>query len=471
MIKNLFTHTLWALSLFLFANNSIASNYFDKNESCLQVADIMAVENHFTQFQDFTKTDKKEVCRSEVGDKWFEILRSTLAMQRLSLTNKLKEDQDDALTLSPIQEKDWWSYYTHRADSYSIEPSYCNRSKSIVAFVYRFFKGRIHLCPRFFEMSVSEQIEVLMHEVRHFDGHSHVTCTQGNENGSRGACDNDIKNGGSYAVSVQAGVELSQIDQLSDVEQILSESSAIYTINNKFNSLPQVRATDYLFAANKKGEVWKIHTEDHSAPVKVTQLNDPSYVYANGSQFTIYPLNKNKNAYRTFRYFQAQAKSIGQFAMMYNKANPKERSRFGGANYYGLGTIVKANTLNSICGGELAALEFPYGAIKALPILKSSQNEDTLFVLSEAGETYQLNCDAEKQEMALEKTQKDLPSDALDIFAFDSQTAYVLRDNGTLSTFDLLQGRYGQDLNYKNDWVSLTPLKIYNVFDQIQKRK
>ncbi len=469
-MKTIITKICLALSLMAFATTSsfAASNYFDKEESCLQVSDIQAIDTHFDQFQDFTNTSKKEVCRDEVGEKWFEILRSVLAMQRLTVTDELQADQDDDLTLRPIGDKDWWTYFTQRADSFVVEPSRCGVNENIVAFVYPFFRGSINLCPRFFTMDPASQIEVLMHEVRHFDGHAHVTCTQGNENGASGACDQKIKTGGSYAVSVQANVELSFVDQLNYADRVLSEAGAVYSINNKFNSLPTTKATDFIYASNSNGEVWRMPKTAPQNAELVAQLKDASYIYGNGSQFTVFPVAADKDAYRTSKSFTTRATSIGAYANLYNASSEAERTEFGAISYYGVGAIVKSNELNTFCGTQatsMTAQSFNHGSIQALPVLKNDKGEDHMFVLSDSGEMFDFTCDDERGTLAVVPTSQTFPTDVETAFAFDQKTAFIVTTSGELKSYDLNAQTYGSEISTEMNWLSATPLTVYNVFD------
>jgi len=457
-----------SLAVMTLSTASAASNYFDKEENCLQVSDIKAIEAHFEQFQNFTKTSKSVVCRDEVGEKWFEVVRSTLAMQRLTVTDQLSRDVNDDLTLRPIGNNDWWSYYTNRADRFVIEPRRCNSDENVVAYVFPFIRGEINLCPRFFEMDSASQIEVLMHEVRHFDGHSHVTCTQGNEIGTRGACDDVIKSGGSYAVSVQANVELSFVDQLSVADRVLSESGAVYSINNKFNSLPTTKSTNYIYASNEAGQVWRMPESNPSAVELVTTLKDPAAIYSNGSQFTVFPKELDKEAYRISKTFKTRANAIGAYAVKYNESSAAERAEYGPISYFGVGSIVQDNKLNTFCGTQatsLSAKSFEFGEIQALPILKDKDGADHMYVLNTSGDMYDFKCNDASGRLTVESTSLTFPTDTVSAFAFDTKTAFVVSTDGTLKSYDLEREEFKAQISKSNDWISATPLKVYNVFD------
>lgn len=469
-----FNKVCLALGLAVVATASASAssyNYFDKEEKCLKVSDVQDIQDHFQQFQKYTTSGKGEICRDEVGEKWYEVVRTTLAMQRLNVTNAVQRDVNDDMTRKPLPNKNWWAYFTQRADSFVIEPSYCNTNANIVAYVNPWFKGRVNLCPQFFKMDPASQISTLMHEVRHFEGYSHVTCTQGNEMGSAGACDDKISTGGSYAVSAQADVELSFVKQLSEANRILSESSAIYTVNNKFNVLPIVKDTNYIYASNKDGEIWRMAEGNLSKPQLVTKLKDASYIYGNGSQFTVYPVDATVDAYRISKSYKQRAKSIGAYANMYNADNTADRKSYGAISYYGVGAIVKDNQLHTFCGTQatsLSAKSFDNGQVQALPVLKDAKDKDHMYILSTSGDMFDFTCNDKTGELSITSVASKLPADASTAFSFNTKTAYVVTTSGALKTYNMDTQSYENDLSTDSNWLNATSLSLYKVFDNDQ---
>ena len=445
------------------------TNYFNKKETCLKKSDIEKVQSHFYQFQDFSEHEGL-VCKGvDIDAKWFEIVRTVLALQRLTVTDQLQRDLNDDFTLRPIGQKDWWGYFTDRANNFEIEPSHCSQNANIVAFVYPFFKDKIYLCSKFFEMDPGGQIEVLMHEVRHFEGFAHVKCTQGNENGSEGACDSNIKNGGSYAVSVQASVELSYVDQLRDEDRALAESSAIYSINNKFNSLPSVKSESYVYLTNQEGGLYRAPIKNLAKPEFVAQMKSPAKAYGNGSQLTLFPIDTTENAYRTSKDLKVNAPSIGAFANKYNSESEFERQLYQSANYYGIGAIVKQDTIYAFCGkgaSTLSGFDFPEGSVQSMLSLKLNSAVDETFVLSTSGEVYKLNCNDMTAKLSTSAVDLALPNDTVTSFSVKQDQAYILNDSGELSEIDLKTQRVSETSLPLMNWISATPIEIYNVFEE-----
>lgn len=446
-----------------------ANNYFNKEEKCLRVEDVQAVQGHFRQFRPFTASGKGEICRGQgIDDKWFEVLRSVLALQRLSVNGAIVRDEQDDLTRRPIQEKDWWGYFTQRANDFVILPSYCASNPGVVAFVYSFRRGQINLCQQFFDMDPGAQIEVLMHEVRHFDGHPHVTCTQGNEAGTPGACDDVITRGGSYAVSVQVSVELAFVEQLSLDDRTLAEASATYSVNNKFNSRTQVKVRDYIYLANEAGELHRADLAKLPRTELVAKLASPARVFGNGSQLTIFPLDLSQKAYRRSRDLKVKVQSLGAFANLYNAKAPEARESMAAINYLGFGAISENDVIHAFCGTSATGLSqhrVGHGPVKALLNLMPRSTEVENVVVTDAGEALLLSCDQASGVMSTKPTALPLPRDVVAGFSVVPGEAFVLTERGELLSVNLKTGELVQLLSGGKAWVSATPLRVHTLFE------
>lgn len=446
-----------------------ATNYFNKEEKCLQVEDVQAVQGHFRQFRTFTASGTGEICRGEgIDDTWFEVLRSVLALQRLSVNGTIVRDEQDDLTRRPIQEKDWWGYFTQRANDFVILPAYCDSNPGVVAFVYSFRRGQINLCQRFFEMDPGAQIEVLMHEVRHFDGHPHVTCTQGNEAGTPGACDDVITRGGSYAVSVQVSVELAFVDQLSLDDRALAEASATYSVSNKFNTRTKVKVREYIYLANEAGELHRADLTKLPRTEFVAKLAAPARVLSNGSQLTIFPLDSAQAAYRRSRDLTVNVQGLGAFANLYNAKSPQEREAMGAANYLGFGGITENDVIHAFCGKSATGLSqhrVAQGPVKALLNLMPRSTDVENVVVTDAGEALLLTCNQDTGAMRTTPTSLPLPRDVVSGFSVTPGEAFVLTERGELLSVNLKSGELVQIRTGKKAWVSATPLTVHTLFE------
>ena len=163
-------------------------------EECISRSQLQELSEDFDQFDKFLNSSRSQqtFCSEDLGENFYK-LANTLLLLKYATPNEPEVDEADALTYKAIQKKDWWAYFTKRTQIFRDEAS-CGTG--VVAYVYPFNRGTIHLCPPFFRQTPSDQASTLMHEVRHFDGHGHVTCTRGNEEGNRGACDEKITSRG-----------------------------------------------------------------------------------------------------------------------------------------------------------------------------------------------------------------------------------------------------------------------------------
>ena len=226
-----------SLSLFFNLSTNLSAQAQSLEKACIPAKDVNEIGRSFRQIAQRASNGKKVYCEADLGKNWFAVTKSLEILKNIR-QNPPAFDQNDAFTSKAITEKDWWSYFTKRARSFTLERR-CQ--EGVVAFVYGGFgggNGNIHLCPFFFEQNLYSQASVMMHEVRHFDGHRHVTCTQGQEEGNRGACDNRITGRGSYAISVQTIVGMARSEDTPKAQASLLESEALYMAFNKFNQIP-----------------------------------------------------------------------------------------------------------------------------------------------------------------------------------------------------------------------------------------
>lgn len=452
----------------------MAANFFDKKENCLKKSDIKSIESHFLQFKMFTKGSSDDVCIGKGIDREsFEIVRTVLAIKSISSESVYERDVDDDFTLRPIKEKNWWKYLTDRSNRFILNPSYCNNDPSWIAYVNNGIRGAINLCPPFFKKDAADQIAIMLHEVRHFDGHDHVTCTQGEGNGVRSACDNNIQDGGSYAVEVQVLVKLSELKELTKEDRALSESSAIYQVNNRFNSRPRVKVSDYIYLSNSQGEIHRASLDNLSRPVHVATLNSPAKVFSYlDNQFTIFPLDTSEDAYRVTSDLKSKKSSIGLLARQYNKDNKNERLHYSGVNYGGYIGILKNDVFYTwSCEDkeftESVAYRFNVGNLISIFNFKDGTTEDETFILSETGDVYSVKCDEVISKIVLSKKDYTLPTDIVSGFSIQQDSAFILNQRGELLNLNLKTKEISPTSLPTGDWISATPLRRYKIFESV----
>lgn len=440
-------------------------------EACISLEDMNEIGQSFSQINSKIQDQKKQYCKSDLGAQWFAVSKS-LEVLKNTQPDEPSLDPDDAFTFKAISEQNWWSYFTNRAKSFSLERR-CQ--EGVVAYVYGFGGGgNIHLCPLFFEQNLSSQASVMMHEVRHFDGFRHVTCTRGQEEGNAGACDSEITRKGSYAISVQTLVGLARSKQTSSSQRALLESEAMYMAFNKFNSVPKVKIENSIILSNTSGEVYQ-WTPNKDA-VKIAELKEPAVVLNSYGKMTIYPTDLSVPAYRMGKTLEERVASIGLFADFFNKLNVNEKAKYKSISYFGTGGLLKENTLVAICDNQ-SLFEKDLSFEGKFSRIVSLSNDDLdiergSYLLSEDGELVSYKCrSAQSNNLVFENTGIKIDPSAKDLvesFGLGGKQ-YAVLGNGNLVTLNLNGKSFkaeNLDMPVSNkDWVSATPLSNPEIFN------
>ena len=440
---------------------------------CIAQKDLADIADHYSQFTKYL-SDKSEVCEGDMDEEFFKIARSIIVLKNIS-PNLPSLDRDDAMTFQAIEEKDWWSYFTNRSDSFSIDRK-CQ--EGVVAYVNPFFgRGVINLCLRFFDMSVPSQASVMMHEVRHFDGFRHVTCTQGNEQGSRGACDKEITDKGSYGISVQVMVGLARGKSFSKSETNQLESEAIYMAFNKFNKVPEVKLNYSMILANKFGEVYKWAIGQGVTFMKT--LSEPAVINGSERNLTIYPVDASVDAYRMDLGLNERLEGIGLFAEHYNKESVSEREKYKSINYHGASGLLKENTLLTLCNIRTYELGEEnlnrLGQFTNLISLRLSGNGPTheAYLLNDNGDLFTYSCDNNRStDVTIRKANVSLgvPLSTIKQTLTLGNTNFAVLESGELveimldekSSWTTRQASLPSSVN--ENWISASPIIKAEVF-------
>lgn len=441
-------------------------------EGCIAHSDLQKMAQDFNQLEQFVG-NKAEYCQGDFNDQWFKIAQSLEVLINIQ-PNEPNLDADDALTFKAITDKDWWAYFTQRADTFAIES---NCPANVVAYVQPFFgQGRIHLCQLFFDQTQSDQASTMMHEVRHFDGHRHTTCGQGNEKGNAGACDERITNKGSYAISVQTLVGLARSKQTSIQERPLLEAQAVYMAFNKFNTVPKVKLNNSVILSSQTAELFSWALDGDLEPI--AELPAPSVVYNSANNLTIFPTDSNLPAYRKDNKLLASIEKPGLYAEHYNAETPDQRAQYKSISYFATGGLLKNNTLLTLCNRtslKLAPTNLDargnFDAIISLSLDELDQKRESI-LLADSGDMFRFECqgnnsDAVRIEKLTETMKVPNGKKVVDSFGFSGEQ-YALLNSGELAIVNFR----GSDLvvsplsfpSINQNWVSATPISIPEVF-------
>jgi hypothetical protein len=439
---------------------------------CISHEDLQIMAGTFSQLQRFVG-NQTEYCPGDFNADWFKVAQSLDILLNIQ-PDEPDVSQDDGLTYKAISEKDWWAYFTQRADTFSIER---NCPQNVVAFVRPGWgNGRIHLCRPFFEQTPSDQASTMMHEVRHFDGHGHVTCTQGNEQGVRGACDNRINQRGSYAISVQTLVGMARAPSTPVTERPLLEAQAVYMAFNKFNQVPKVRLNNSILLSNEQAEIYS-WTLDGDIE-KVGDLAKPAIVYNSANNLTIYPESVDSEAYRKDNKLLAVLDNPGLYAKHYNSETPEERAQYQAISYFATGGLLKNNTLLTLCDRQNLKLAPEnldhlghFVTIISMSLDDADQQRESL-LLADNGDLYRYECRSQNSSaVRIEKLAETLKvpggQRVLDSFGFAGKQ-YALLDDGALALVEIRGSQLlANALSFPSlnqNWISATPMSTPEVF-------
>ena len=253
------------------------SNYLNSSIECIPQTDLVGVANKFKQFSELV--DRKEICRSEIGDQYFKIVHTLVALKNYRPDFSRVVDTQDVFTIdvlgkiSKSDESSWWDYFTKRINylvddtsRFSFEEELGDCGTSTVALVnFSSFIGEkrpITVCRHFFEVDVYQRIMVFLHEARHVDGiakHEHVECIHGEYEGFDGACDKDFFSYSSYAVTVSLLAKFGVDQNLTYRQRFEAKQSAIYHIWNSFNIIPPVKYREVIYFVTSDGKIRSIN--------------------------------------------------------------------------------------------------------------------------------------------------------------------------------------------------------------------
>ena len=122
------------------------------------------------------------------------------------------------------------------------------------AYVYGYFDQTMYVCTMMLtsDFTSLDRASVFMHEARHIDGFPHTTCHEGPREGIRGACDFQISDGGSYAVSVETYAQIAKYaTEVHPALRAYSRAAAVTYSDEAFVHTPSIDRTKGLVVLDK----------------------------------------------------------------------------------------------------------------------------------------------------------------------------------------------------------------------------
>ena len=457
--------------IFFFFVISFVSLSAEAENLCLEKSDVEEISQHFHQFKELLEDDKK-LCFNEFDEEQIDLLKlahSVITLKNLRVNGQSRRSVSDELQVKAIGKTNWWTYFKERASSFEINPVRCKYSSGSIAYVFGDKRdGIIYLCPIYFKLDILEQVETLLHEVRHFDGHSHVECSHGRFQYRGKQCDTSIQQKGSYAVTIQALVSFSQLKNINHAQKYLLESLVVGRTLNNFNKKLKVKVTDYAYLANKAGEVYRTDVSSLKKIEFVTKLDAPSMVFSNGTHFTLIPLDRSLEASRVDRKFKIPFE-MGLYARHYNREDVRERELYSLFDYQGDGLIKDGHFYNS-CGAANDKVDLIlYGDVKfkSMLNLKVDQDNEISLLIDQNGQGYQQQCDGRSYiyKTTITPTSYKFPADMIGGFSDRVHRLVYLNDGGDVLRFQVDNKKIIPTKIPPLDWVSITPYRVFKFFD------
>lgn len=290
---------------------------------------------------------------------------------------------------------DFWGYFSQRANTVHDEDS-CQ--DGVVAFVYGMEKdGIVHICPLFYDPHLSkfERAETLLHEVRHFEGYTHVTCTRGPREGMEGACDESVEEKGSYAVTVESLAKMSLLDQnATSVEKAMTKSTAIVLANQVFNEPIRPRDLKAIYLADQNGHQAYMYSDAGVLPISA--ITD-GQVISRDQALAVFPKD-HSDAYTAdvFEPNLSPLPALGTFSETYNSTPQAQRPDV--VDIMNLDYLSASITTHEIEGALRGAtaqtkIALPWNlkaAYSAQEVGVDDQNNDALYVVNDQNKMFRV---------------------------------------------------------------------------------
>ncbi|WP_157684599.1 M35 family metallo-endopeptidase [Bdellovibrio bacteriovorus] len=358
---------------------------------CLPVTAVVQLQK---QFHFRPELDLEQLCSPESVD--YKLASTLLFLKYTKLpatTNPLDQN---------VLPENIWSYISSAVKTI-VKVAKCEPEQ--LAYVKEESPGAIHLCPDYFNTAIHSSIEraaTLIHEVRHLDENAHyyphVTCAQGRNKASKGACDGSREEAGGYAVEMEALARFAALPEgiISKLERSQAKSAALVLANEKFNKplfSHELRGL-YLVDQHDQGFVldpssWKLYPVrkvDHRQENLVSRLTTLSaFPLSEGDSYSVDVLSSS---------FQKRI-SLGSYAASFNSLPQSQKPRVLRIFNDGLlaGFVITEHEIISYAGTSFEQrTALPFKVIQTFDFMEAGQGTDAaIFLLDEHQNLYKVS--------------------------------------------------------------------------------
>ncbi|MCC6138951.1 MAG: hypothetical protein IT287_09990 [Bdellovibrionaceae bacterium] len=388
---DLLRHAL--LGLFTVVVLSLTSQSANAADDCIQSKDMDEIVAAFSQFKHLKG---KEFCYDGTADS--ALLEAIMFMRNTQFETSMPASADDLF--SGKFASSWWKYFIGRINKFSIQT---NCPEGAAAYVMGLFGGKtMYVCPLMLSgtMTALDRASIYMHEARHIDGFPHMTCTHGPRKGINGACDQRIKDGGSYAVTVETYAQLGQY--ATDIHPALkayAKASSVVYANEAFEEAVKIDKTlNFMLLTQDK----QFHELNVQGGVKVTArgvISDLGRIVMRGLYYVIFPEDKTLPAKFVFTNNEGDlAQAPGKDAAEYNTLNPTDKATWVTIHYAGSwGVKSLVDRVQFVCdpaSGSKKDIAFASGAKPVSFIYPNGYaREDLLaYLMMDNGQVMEVGC-------------------------------------------------------------------------------
>lgn len=316
MIRALTAQAMLLAGVLLFSNNAFSE------KTCVSKEEMQEIASHFTQFEPYAQA---EYCLD--GSEISNLLDSLLFMRKTSFKAPMERSHDELF--SGRFQNDWYGYFIGRISEIEIDRG-C--PKGVGAYVYGFFGSKMYVCTMILTSNFTslDRASVFMHEARHIDGFPHTTCTHGARAGMRGACDRQISEGGSYAVSVETYAQIAKYaTDLHPALRAYARAAAVTYADEAFEHPVTVDRFQGLVVLDNEGSFHKVSKSGHGqlTTEKIGQIQGVGKIVPRAEQLILFPADTSELAGYVFPRGEGKiSQQAGEIARIYNELSPAEKA-------------------------------------------------------------------------------------------------------------------------------------------------
>lgn len=289
-------------------------------EGCIPAEEMTEIASKFNQFNDLAG---REFCYN--GTQGSALLEAIMFMRHTRFDEAMPKSSDELF--SGTFADDWWGYFTQRINRFEIDN---NCPKGVGAYVFIFGGPTMYVCTMMLNdvFAAMDRVSIFMHEARHLDGFPHTTCSQGPRAGLRGACDNHISQGGSYAVTVETYAQMAKYGpDLHPAMRAYARSASIIYADEAFEVPTQIDREDHLLLMTSSREFYRLSLDGSHALERLGDSPSLGRIVLRGRHMMLVPEDRSLDAQYVFARNEGEiVQTPHEFAVDYNAQPPEVRA-------------------------------------------------------------------------------------------------------------------------------------------------